>query len=913
MLKLLSIFLWSIALTSVGAVADVPTLADCMRAVHADNKLSCEAAFQEYFEELDANGDGQLSSSERDVLFSTPIDDMILPVFFPEGSDDVCTFEHFCDSMVTVQFPELAEDADAEILKDFCESEQLIISETCEEDWNSLFPDRPVNADDQTSDVSMTKTEYRDILMKTLNPEAQEWDQEKFLSFMRPTAQTEHFTLLLDLTASHDLQVVKVQDYTEPVNNCVALPRRRAFIGIVTAVAVVVSSVVAAGVQTAATGGNFGDFMKNLAVHTLANTVTAVGCATAVGCVIGGAAGGISGALLESAMCGGNSACWKAENYLWAAGTGAAAGVAASYADEITSVGVDDAGAVFFYTAANGAIGAIGGGANAIYNNAQNSGSSSPSGGFEGWHRIGQWKHIGYGGCTYGKWVKIGTANSLKEAMSLAMGNDVCSQAGSVLFYSAYSYDQSWGVRCATHANFLTCTENNQNWQEYQFHTDVKAKLDRNTAAVLAGANLCPAVQTNVDFPGNDLNAGGMWGRVPGHLTREECAAWCQADSRCVGYTFVKTEPTADNCAVKSSWNEASKRAGSGCCDSQQITRGCATECPAIRTNVDFPGNDLNAGGMWGRVPGHLTREQCVAWCKADSRCVGYTFVKTEPSADNCAVKSSWNEASGRGSGCCDSQKITRGCVSVTACPAIQTNVDYPGNDLNAGGMWGRVPGHLTREQCAAWCKSDSRCVGYTFVKTEPSADNCAVKSSWNEASRRPGSGCCDSQRITKGCMSAVYDGSAAAGQCMSGNYDIGTVLRQEAHTIHVKLDMPATFNTYGRQWILNLGQMNTGANHWIWNSNSKIQFGRWAGEQIENVNILQCDSLTMVVDPTKEMKLFCKGQLVGTRAGAAPFDIQNANLAVAYQPHEQDFTGCVKQVRIFNRALSDDVVQQLN
>jgi len=203
--------------------------------------------------------------------------------------------------------------------------------------------------------------------------------------------------------------------------------------------------------------------------------------------------------------------------------------------------------------------------------------------------------------------------------------------------------------------------------------------------------------------------------------------------------------------------------------------------------------------------------------------------------------------------------------------------------------------------------------VGYTFVKTEPSADNCAVKSSWNEASRRPGSGCCDSQRITKGCMSAVYDGSAAAGQCMSGNYDIGTVLRQEAHTIHVKLDMPATFNTYGRQWILNLGQMNTGANHWIWNSNSKIQFGRWAGEQIENVNILQCDSLTMVVDPTKEMKLFCKGQLVGTRAGAAPFDIQNANLAVAYQPHEQDFTGCVKQVRIFNRALSDDVVQQLN
>merc|ERR1712062_21153 len=94
----------------------------------------------------------------------------------------------------------------------------------------------------------------------------------------------------------------------------------------------------------------------------------------------------------------------------------------------------------------------------------------------------------------------------------------------------------------------------------------------------------------------------------------------------------------------------------------------------------------------------------------------------------------------------------------------------------NAGGMWGRVPGHLTREQCAAWCKSDSRCVGYTFVKTEPSADNCAVKSSWNEASRRPGSGCCDSQQITRGCVSPIFDVSSTTGQCMSGNYDIGTV-----------------------------------------------------------------------------------------------------------------------------------------
>jgi len=155
---------------------------------------------------------------------------------------------------------------------------------------------------------------------------------------------------------------------------------------------------------------------------------------------------------------------------------------------------------------------------------------------------------------------------------------------------------------------------------------------------------------------------------------------------------------------------------------------------------------------------------------------------------------------------------------------------------------------------------------------------------------------------------SSIFDVSSTVGQCMSGNYDIGTVLRQQAHTIHVELSMPTTFNTYGRQWILNLGQWTTGAHHWIWNSNSMIQFGRWGGEQIQNVNILQCDSLTMVVEPSTEMKLFCNGQLVGRHAGSVPFNIQNGNLAVASK-----FTGCVKQVRIWNRALTDDVVQKLN
>merc|ERR1712117_805664 len=160
-------------------------------------------------------------------------------------------------------------------------------------------------------------------------------------------------------------------------------------------------------------------------------------------------------------------------------------------------------------------------------------------------------------------------------------------------------------------------------------------------------------------------------------------------------------------------------------------------------------------------------------------------------------------------------------------------------------------------------------------------------------------------------CSGPIFDVSSAEGQCISGNYDMGTVLRQKVHTIHVELSVPTSFNSQSRQWILNLGQWNTGAHHWIWNSNSQIQFGRWNGEQIQTFDIRVCNSLTMVVEPSTQMKLFCKGQLVATHQGSVPFDVQNANLAVASNPQEQGFTGCVKQVKIWSRALTYSEVQQ--
>jgi len=81
-----------------------------------------------------------------------------------------------------------------------------------------------------------------------------------------------------------------------------------------------------------------------------------------------------------------------------------------------------------------------------------------------------RWSHVGYGGCTGGNWRKIGTAGSLDEAKALMLADSQCNADGSMLFYSAYSYDSSWSVRCATAEHHEDCTENNSNWQEYIVH-----------------------------------------------------------------------------------------------------------------------------------------------------------------------------------------------------------------------------------------------------------------------------------------------------------------------------------------------------------------------------------------------------------------------------------------------------------
>jgi len=74
-----------------------------------------------------------------------------------------------------------------------------------------------------------------------------------------------------------------------------------------------------------------------------------------------------------------------------------------------------------------------------------------------------------------------------------------------------------------------------------------------------------------------------------------------------------------------------------------------------------------------------------------------------------------------------------------------------------------------------------------------------------------------------------TYD-AGSCGTSFSGSYS-GSTLGTGSHTFHVY----GNFGTYGnsRQWFLNVGQYGTGAEHWLWNGGTSIQFGRWNGGQI--------------------------------------------------------------------------------
>ena len=69
------------------------------------------------------------------------------------------------------------------------------------------------------------------------------------------------------------------------------------------------------------------------------------------------------------------------------------------------------------------------------------------------------WRNDGFSeGCDEA--IQIGVASSLDDAKTLMLNDYRCRKERATLFYSGYSYDSSWGVRCMTEGYRKGCTPN---------------------------------------------------------------------------------------------------------------------------------------------------------------------------------------------------------------------------------------------------------------------------------------------------------------------------------------------------------------------------------------------------------------------------------------------------------------------
>jgi len=155
----------------------------------------------------------------------------------------------------------------------------------------------------------------------------------------------------------------------------------------------------------------------------------------------------------------------------------------------------------------------------------------------------------------------------------------------------------------------------------------------------------------------------------------------------------------------------------------------------------------------------------------------------------------------------------------------------------------------------------------------------------------------------------AWYESRSPDGKCTWDDKIPGAPLGKEPHTIVMSLK----FETSGyskRQWIFNLGQDTTGAEHWLWNNGNNVQFGTWNGHQVATISDITKARTLATVYQNGNLKVYMDGVLVPGASKSVPgMDITSDALAVgsnAGYPSEDPFKGCIHAVDVYRVALSD-------
>ena len=92
----------------------------------------------------------------------------------------------------------------------------------------------------------------------------------------------------------------------------------------------------------------------------------------------------------------------------------------------------------------------------------------------------------------------------------------------------------------------------------------------------------CDAFERDTDYPSNDIQAGGISGRVPKVMqSAEECRKACVEKASCAGFTYIMKDKDKHNCALKSVLDSGTKRRDRGCI-SGKVTESCRKDYEGI-------------------------------------------------------------------------------------------------------------------------------------------------------------------------------------------------------------------------------------------------------------------------------------------------------------------------------------------
>jgi len=148
------------------------------------------------------------------------------------------------------------------------------------------------------------------------------------------------------------------------------------------------------------------------------------------------------------------------------------------------------------------------------------------------------------------------------------------------------------------------------------------------------------------------------------------------------------------------------------------------------------------------------------------------------------------------------------------------------------------------------------------------------------------------------------------------GNFDTGVGnLHGRDHTIIMAMRWSSLWEDR-RQWLLDFGQWDSGAQHWLWNGDtgpsSSISFGGWAGNTIGEAPMYG-NSVIATVRKGNTYNLYLDGKLVRARH-SVNLDIRSSAMHIGIQPpgwSESNFNGPIYETQLFVDALDDAKVQQ--